>query len=143
VLAPEKMIAWPSAPRPNEREFIVPAARSAGDRAPDWARGYRQCRGGPQRETRPDFRLRLRVSDLRLARRAGAAADRHSLSARQLVGTRVAIIADGGLRAVGTLQEVVTAEMLSAIYRTEVIVEDTPSGRRVCVPAWGDHRRPG
>src|SRR5690349_685896 len=27
VLAPEKMIAWPSAPRPNEREFILPAAR--------------------------------------------------------------------------------------------------------------------
>ena len=27
VLAPEKMIGWPSAPRPNEREFILPAAR--------------------------------------------------------------------------------------------------------------------
>jgi iron complex transport system substrate-binding protein len=27
VLAPQKMIAWPSAPRPNEREFILPAAR--------------------------------------------------------------------------------------------------------------------
>jgi iron complex transport system ATP-binding protein len=54
-----------------------------------------------------------------------------------LVGTRVAIIADGGLRAVGAPQEVVTAQMLSAIYRTAVIVEDTPSGRRVCVPAWG------
>src|SRR5262249_36047988 len=27
VLAPEKMIAWPSAPRPNEREFIRPAVR--------------------------------------------------------------------------------------------------------------------
>jgi iron complex transport system ATP-binding protein len=54
-----------------------------------------------------------------------------------LVGTRVAIIADGALRAIGTPADVVTAEMLSAIYRTEVIVEDTPSGRRVCVPAWG------
>ena len=54
-----------------------------------------------------------------------------------LVGTRVAVIADGGLRAVGAPEEVVTAEMLSAIYRTAVIVEDTPSGRRVCVPAWG------
>jgi len=41
------------------------------------------------------------------------------------------------LRAVGAPQDVVTAEMLSSIYRTEVIVEDTPSGRRVCVPAWG------
>jgi len=27
VLAPGKMIAWPSAPRPNEREFILPAVR--------------------------------------------------------------------------------------------------------------------
>ena len=27
VLAPEKMIAWPSAPRPNEREFILPSVR--------------------------------------------------------------------------------------------------------------------
>ena len=27
VLAPEKMIAWPSAPRPNEREFILAVAR--------------------------------------------------------------------------------------------------------------------
>src|SRR5215831_18768619 len=27
VLAPEKMIAWPSAPRPNEREFILPTVR--------------------------------------------------------------------------------------------------------------------
>jgi iron complex transport system ATP-binding protein len=53
-----------------------------------------------------------------------------------LVGTRVAIIADGGLRAIGAPQDVVTAEMLSSIYRTAVIVEDTPSGRRVCVPAW-------
>jgi hypothetical protein len=26
--------------------------------------------------------------------------------------------------------------MLSAIYRTQVLVEETPSGRRVCVPAW-------
>jgi iron complex transport system ATP-binding protein len=54
-----------------------------------------------------------------------------------LVATRVAVIADGGLRAVGAPQDVVTAEMLSSIYRTTVIVEDTPSGRRVCVPAWG------
>jgi len=53
-----------------------------------------------------------------------------------LVATRVAIIAEGGLRAIGPPAEVVTAEMLSAIYRTEVLVEETPSGRRVCVPAW-------
>jgi iron complex transport system substrate-binding protein len=27
VLAPEKMVGWPSAPRPNEREFLLPATR--------------------------------------------------------------------------------------------------------------------
>ena len=54
-----------------------------------------------------------------------------------LVATRVAIIADGGLRALGTPEEVVTGEMLSAIYRTDVRVEETSSGRRVCVPGWG------
>jgi iron complex transport system ATP-binding protein len=54
-----------------------------------------------------------------------------------LVATRVAIIADGGLRAVGSPAEVVTAETLSAIYRTDVRIEETPSGRRVCVPGWG------
>jgi iron complex transport system substrate-binding protein len=27
VLAPDKMVGWPSAPRPNERELILPAAR--------------------------------------------------------------------------------------------------------------------
>jgi iron complex transport system ATP-binding protein len=53
-----------------------------------------------------------------------------------LVGKRVAIIADGGLRAIGAPEEVVTAKMLSAIYRTDVRVEETSSGRRVCVPAW-------
>ena len=54
-----------------------------------------------------------------------------------MVATRVAIIADGGLRAIGPPDEVITANMLSAVYRTEVLVEATPSGRRVCVPAWG------
>jgi len=53
-----------------------------------------------------------------------------------MVATCVAIIADGGLRAVGPPGQVVTAETLSAIYRTDVRVEETPSGRRVCVPGW-------
>jgi iron complex transport system ATP-binding protein len=53
-----------------------------------------------------------------------------------LVASRVAIIADGGLRALGTPEQVVTAETLSSIYRTGVRVEQTSSGRRVCVPEW-------
>ena len=39
------------------------------------------------------------------------------------------------LHAIGPLAEVVTAKTLSAIYRTEILVADTPSGRRVCVSA--------
>jgi iron complex transport system ATP-binding protein len=52
-----------------------------------------------------------------------------------MVATRVAVIADGGLVAIGLPQDVVTGELLSAIYRTEVRVEETTSGRRVCVPS--------
>jgi iron complex transport system ATP-binding protein len=52
-----------------------------------------------------------------------------------MVASRVAVIADGGLRAIGLPQDVVTGELLSAIYRTDVRVEETTSGRRVCVPA--------
>jgi iron complex transport system ATP-binding protein len=54
-----------------------------------------------------------------------------------MVATRVAIIADGGLRALGPVEEVVNAEILSEIYRTEVRVEQTSSGHRVCVPGRG------
>jgi iron complex transport system ATP-binding protein len=53
-----------------------------------------------------------------------------------MVATRVAIIAEGGLKAAGKTREVVTAEALSVLYRTAVEVEVTPSGRRVCVPVW-------
>jgi ABC-type cobalamin/Fe3+-siderophores transport system ATPase subunit len=53
-----------------------------------------------------------------------------------MVSGRVAIIASGGLRAIGSPETVVTAPILSAIYRTEVLVEQTPSGRRVCLPVW-------
>ena len=77
-----------------------------------------------------------RIRDL-AAEGYGIVLSTHDPDHALLVGTRVAVIAEGGLRAVGTPEEVVTAEMLSAIYRTQVIVEDTPSGRRVCVPAWG------
>jgi iron complex transport system ATP-binding protein len=53
-----------------------------------------------------------------------------------MIATRVAIIADGGMRAIGTPEEVVTSQMLSDVYHTNVRVEQTPSGRRVCVPDW-------
>jgi len=57
-----------------------------------------------------------------------------------MVATRVAIIALGGLYAFGPPEDVVTGEILSSIYHTDVRVEETSSGRRVCVPAWGVRR---
>jgi iron complex transport system ATP-binding protein len=60
-----------------------------------------------------------------------------------LLATRVAIIADGGVKTIGKPGDVVTAQTLSALYRTEVEVEETPSGRRVCVPVWQRVREPG
>ena len=47
-----------------------------------------------------------------------------------LVATRVAVIAEAAC-ARRAPQDVVTAEMLSSIYRTAVIVEDTPSAARL------------
>jgi iron complex transport system ATP-binding protein len=55
-----------------------------------------------------------------------------------LVANRVAIMAKGGLSAVGPTDDVITGEVLSRIYGTTVRVEKTPSGQRVCVPGWGD-----
>src|SRR5580704_389572 len=77
-----------------------------------------------------------RIRDL-AAKGYGIVLSTHDPDHALLVATRVAIIADGGLRALGTPEEVVTGEMLSAIYRTDVRVEETASGRRVCVPGWG------
>jgi len=54
-----------------------------------------------------------------------------------LVASRVAVMADGGLAAVGPTNDVVTGAMLSRIYGATVRVEETSSGQRVCVPAWG------
>jgi iron complex transport system ATP-binding protein len=54
-----------------------------------------------------------------------------------LVTSRVAVMAEGGLAAVGPTNDVVTGAMLSRIYGATVRVEETPSGQRVCVPAWG------
>jgi iron complex transport system ATP-binding protein len=54
-----------------------------------------------------------------------------------LVASRVAVMAEGGLAAVGPTNDVVTGTMLSRIYGATVQVEETPSGQRVCIPAWG------
>jgi len=77
-----------------------------------------------------------RIRDLAAAG-YGVVLSTHDPDHALLVATCVAVIADGGLRAVGPPHDVVTGPMLSAIYRTDVRVEQTVSGRRVCVPVWG------
>jgi iron complex transport system ATP-binding protein len=76
-----------------------------------------------------------RVRDL-AAQGYGIVLSTHDPDHALLVASRVAIIADGGLRALGPPAEVVTAGTLSAIYRTDVRIEATASGRRVCIPGW-------
>lgn len=51
------------------------------------------------------------------------------------LATRVAVIADGRLAAYGSPTDVLTGEMLSAVYGVAVAIERTPSGRSVVVPA--------
>jgi iron complex transport system ATP-binding protein len=82
-----------------------------------------------------------RIRDL-AAEGYGIVLSTHDPDHALLVANRVAVIADGGLRAIGPANDVVTAGMLSGVYRTVVLVEDTPSGRRVCVPAWDKARAP-
>jgi iron complex transport system ATP-binding protein len=80
-----------------------------------------------------------RVRDL--ARQGyGVVLSTHDPDHALMVATRVAIIAHGGLYAFGAPGDVVTGEILSSIYHTDVRVEETSSGRRVCVPAWGTRK---
>ena len=114
------------APARADRARARPGSADPGDGRADREPRFRQPGDG----ARPHPRSR--------APKATASCSRPTIrTTRCWSATRVAVIAEGGLRAVGAPQDVVTAEMLSAIYRTAVIVEDTPSGRRVCVPAWG------
>jgi iron complex transport system ATP-binding protein len=76
-----------------------------------------------------------RIRDL-AAEGYGVVLSTHDPDHALLVANRVAIIAEGGLKAVGETNDVVTGPMLSGVYGTVVRVEETPSGRRVCVPAW-------
>jgi iron complex transport system ATP-binding protein len=86
-----------------------------------------------------DVVLMGRTARLRPFASPGAADER--IAREKLDDLGISDLADGGLRAIGAPHEVVTAPILSAIYRTQVIVEETASGRRVCVPAWGAPRR--
>ncbi|MEZ5653161.1 MAG: ABC transporter ATP-binding protein [Burkholderiaceae bacterium] len=51
------------------------------------------------------------------------------------IGTQVALLHEGRLRATGAPQQVLDGETLSAVYGVRVSVERLPDGRRVCLPA--------
>ena len=67
VLAPDKMVGWPSAPRPNEREFIVPAARER------YRRVIVTLITAPAEVLRARLATRDRMSDVDLAERLSRA----------------------------------------------------------------------
>ena len=76
--APDRMIGWPRAPHPEEMAYIAPRVpRPARGRLAHRAWRQRQSRGPAAVQAGPDLRLRLGARHLRLARRAGAGADRH------------------------------------------------------------------
>jgi iron complex transport system ATP-binding protein len=81
-----------------------------------------------------------RIRDL-AAEGYGVLLSTHDPDHALLVADRVAIIAEGGLSAVGPAGDVVTGALLSRIYGTTVRVEETPSGQRVCVPGWSEPKR--
>lgn len=80
-----------------------------------------------------------RIRDL-AAEGYGVLLSTHDPDHALLVASRVAIMAEGGLAAVGATHDVVTGAMLSRVYGTAVRVEETSSGQRVCVP--GFSKRP-
>ena len=82
TLAPDLLIGWPRANRPEEREFLLPDIGSApGDRPHHRARQHRQSRSGAGAQARSHSRCRLDQRRPCVARRARAGADRHSLCA--------------------------------------------------------------
>jgi len=55
------------------------------------------------------------------------------------LGSEVVLMHDGGIYRRGRPREVLTSESLSTVYDVPVIVERTPGGRHVCVPAGAEH----
>ncbi len=53
------------------------------------------------------------------------------------VGTRVALMCDGRIVALGQPKDVLTAERLREVYGVEVSIEHLPDGRTVCSPWYG------
>ncbi len=77
------------------------------------------------------------LSHARRYARSGAAvvAVLHDLSSAAAYADRIAVVANGKLRALGTPTEVMTAEMLSEVYHHPVEVIDLPTGGIIVVPS--------
>src|SRR5262249_52294297 len=80
TLAPELLIGWPRANRPEEREFLLPDVGGRPEVGRITGRGN-TARSRARAQTRSHPGRRQREPDLHLARRPRAAADGHSLRA--------------------------------------------------------------
>lgn len=59
------------------------------------------------------------------------------------LGARVALMKDGALSAVGQADDILTGDALSGVYGVQIAVENTTSGRKVCVPSLKGWIAPG
>lgn len=139
VLAPDAMVGWIRPPSPAEKEFLAAPVRDLpeigrltgrGDTVslerllaakPDLVLDF----GSTTRITRgvSERAIEQPISSSRPRSRAGARARDPRGGDRR-----------GRLAAHGPPAEIVTGEMLSAIYGVPVSIEHTPSGRVVIVP---------
>lgn len=75
------------------------------------------------------------------ARGAGIVLSTHNPDHAFAVASRVALMQDGAIVALGAPAEVLTAPQLEAVYGVAVTVERLPNGQTVCVPKYGTHAR--
>lgn len=70
-------------------------------------------------------------------RGAGIVLSTHNPDHAFAVASRVALMQDGALVALGTPAQVLTAERLEAVYGIPVTIEHVAGGQTVCVPRYG------
>ena len=72
---------------------------------------------------------------------AGVILSTHDPNHALAIATRVCLMREGEVIALGAAHEVLTGEQLTKVYGVRVRVETTPSGRRVCTPVAGPEGR--
>ena len=140
VLAPDRMIGWPRAPRPNELPYIAPEYRDLPEVG--WLTG----RGDTVNlevllQSEPDLTLdfgnqALVLREIRAlaAQGYGIVLSTHDPDHAFACASAVALLHGGGLVATGSPSEVLSPARLEAVYGLPVAVEHLAAGHTVCVP---------